>query len=160
MNLSRVAALALLSMAAPAWAGPSIYLTAPADPRAVTVKAAGDGRTDDSAAIQAAIDKAAATPRRRHRVRALRPLPADAHASIVWRGVRLIGYGATRPVFVLGRQHARLPEGHRADGDVHRRASLSGPPPPASTGAVSAARQRAADATTSPTPDRARSIRR
>ena len=31
----------------------------------------------------------------------------------VWRGVRVIGYGATRPVFVLARRHARLPEGHR-----------------------------------------------
>ena len=43
-------------MAVPAWAGPSVYRTAPDDPKAVTVKATGDGVADDTAAIQQALD--------------------------------------------------------------------------------------------------------
>ena len=39
----------------------------------------------------------------------------------VLAGVRIFGFGATRPVFVLARQHARLPEGRRSHGDVHHR---------------------------------------
>ena len=40
----------------------------------------------------------------------------------VWPGVRIFGYGATRPVFRPGRQHAGLSERRGRDGDVHRRA--------------------------------------
>ena len=60
----------------------------------------GDGTTDDSAAIQAAIDKATATP-----TGGIVFVPAGRYrltrTIYVWRGVRVIGYGATRPVFVL-----------------------------------------------------------
>ncbi|MFI5078481.1 MAG: glycosyl hydrolase family 28-related protein, partial [Vicinamibacteria bacterium] len=56
MNLRRAALLAWLTMTVPAWAGPSVYLTAPDDPKAVTVRATGDGVADDSAAIQQALD--------------------------------------------------------------------------------------------------------
>ncbi len=72
------------------------FLTArPDDPKAVDV-----GAAHDSDAIQAAIDKAEANaregivfvpPGRYHLTRTV----------YVWPGVRLFGYGATRPVFVL-----------------------------------------------------------
>ena len=61
----------------------------------------GDGAGDDTAAVQAAIDKVQETtgegivfvPSGRYRV---------TNTVYVWGGIRLIGYGATRPVFVLG----------------------------------------------------------
>jgi pectin methylesterase-like acyl-CoA thioesterase len=57
MTTFRLAALlACLAVTAPAWAGPSVYRTAPDDPKAVTVRATGDGVADDSAAIQQALD--------------------------------------------------------------------------------------------------------
>ena len=66
------------------------------------MRTCGDGTSDDSGAIQAALDKAAATtsgngglvfvPSGRYRL---------TRTLYVWRGVRVIGCGATRPVFVL-----------------------------------------------------------
>ena len=71
----------------------AIYLTPDAFPLH------GDGVTDDSAAIQAAIDRAAGhgegivfVPSGRYRV---------TRTIYVWPAVRMIGYGKTRPVFVL-----------------------------------------------------------
>jgi DNA-binding beta-propeller fold protein YncE len=79
----------------------SVYLSAPDDPRVVTVKGVGDGRADDSAAIQAAIDAAA----------------MGGHGGVVFlhsgryrisktiflrSAVRVFGVGATRPIIVLG----------------------------------------------------------
>ena len=143
----------------------SVFTTRPDDPAAVTVTAQdfgvrGDGTSDDTGGIQAAIDKATTTPNGgivfvpsgRYRV---------TRTIYVWRGVRVIGYGATRPVFVLADNTPGLPERHRADGDVHAagrpgRRSAAGQHPRA----VSSARQRAAARRPSPTPDRARSIRR
>jgi hypothetical protein len=62
--------------------------------------ARGDGVADDSLAIQAAIDKAAATP---NGVVFIPPGRYRLTRTIyVWRAVRVFGYGATRPVFVLG----------------------------------------------------------
>ena len=76
------------------------------DPAAVYLTAEefhvhGDGEVDDSAAIQAAIDKLQATkgegivfiPQGRYRI---------TRTIYLWPGVRVIGYGAERPVFVLG----------------------------------------------------------
>ncbi|MEJ2244889.1 MAG: glycosyl hydrolase family 28-related protein, partial [Acidobacteriota bacterium] len=76
------------------------------DPRAVYLEPPafdvhGDGVADDSAAIQAAIDQAASSlwegivfvPSGRYRL---------THTLYVWAGVRIYGYGPTRPVFVLG----------------------------------------------------------
>ncbi|MBW8840718.1 MAG: gluconolaconase, partial [Sphingomonadales bacterium] len=88
-------------MAAPAAASDSVFATRPDDPAAITVDAKGDGRTDDTAAIQAAIDAAASRsgdgivflPSGRYRL---------TRTLFVWPGVRLFGVGATRPVFVLG----------------------------------------------------------
>ena len=79
----------------------SVFLSAPDDRAAVTVKAVGDGRADDTAAIQAAIDTAAKSgaggivwlPAGRYRI---------SHSVLIPAGVRLYGTGATRPVLVLG----------------------------------------------------------
>lgn len=76
------------------------------DPRAVYLNAQEfgahrDGRADDSGAIQAAIDKAESPSREgivfipSGRYRLTRTI-------YVWPGVRVFGYGQTRPVFVLG----------------------------------------------------------
>jgi sugar lactone lactonase YvrE len=72
----------------------------PDDPRAVTVKAVGDGRVDDTAAIQAALDQGRGSgeggvvflPSGRYRI---------TRTLFLWPGVRLFGVGATRPVLVL-----------------------------------------------------------
>jgi hypothetical protein len=93
-------ALALVA-SAPAYASTSVFAAAPDDPAAVTVKAKGDGRTDDTAAIQAAIDAAAAKPGG-----GLVFLPSGQYriskTLFLWPGVRLFGVGATRPLIVLG----------------------------------------------------------
>ncbi len=88
-------------VALPAAASPSVYLTAPNDPLAVTVKAVGDGKADDTAPIQAAIDQAANKgaggivflPSGRYRITG---------SLLVRLAVRIYGVGATRPVLVLG----------------------------------------------------------
>ena len=84
----------------------SIYTTRLDDPAAVYMTseefhAHGDGVGDDSSAIQAAIDKVQAgkgegilfVPQGRYRI---------SRTIYLWPGVRIIGYGAQRPVFVLG----------------------------------------------------------
>ena len=93
-------AFAAAPVAATAGQG-SVFLTAPHDPLAVTVKGVGDGKADDTAAIQAAIDTAAKSgaggivwlPAGRYRISRSLLIPA---------AVRLFGVGATRPVLVLG----------------------------------------------------------
>jgi hypothetical protein len=102
MNLKLVAAALLLSTSSAALAAsPSVFAVAPAEPGAVTVQGAGDGKADDSAAIQKAIDTAANKgaggivflPSGRYRItRSLLVPPA----------VRIFGVGATRPVILLG----------------------------------------------------------
>jgi sugar lactone lactonase YvrE len=96
-------ALLLCSVGLPLWAASyypmrledakAVYLT----PENFPVRA--DGAADDSAAIQAAIDRAdehgegiVFVPAGRYRV---------TRTIYVWPSVRVIGYGATRPVFVL-----------------------------------------------------------
>lgn len=81
----------------------SIFPTAPDEPRAVTVtvKARGDGKADDTAALQKALDDARDATRHgivflpsgRYRISRTLVVPA---------GVRLYGVGATRPVILLG----------------------------------------------------------
>jgi hypothetical protein len=59
-----------------------------------------DGRTDDTEAIQSAINRVQETtgegilfvPEGRYRV---------THTAYVWQGIRVIGYGRTRPVMML-----------------------------------------------------------
>src|SRR6185312_1413534 len=79
----------------------SVFLTAPADPAAITVKAVADGKADDTAAIQSAIDAAAKSgaggivwlPAGRYRI---------SRSLLIPPAVRVFGVGATRPVLVLG----------------------------------------------------------
>ena len=93
----------------------SFYPVRPDDPRAVdfTKPAFGahaDGVGDDSDALQRAIDQVQETtgagvlliPEGRYR------LGKTVH---VWQGIRLLGYGATRPVFVLGPNTPGFQEG-------------------------------------------------
>ncbi len=97
-----------LLIAAPALAKPaaptksiSVYLTQPDDPSAITVKGVGDGRADDSVALQQAIDAAAAgghggvvfLPSGRYRI---------TRTIFVRSAVRIFGVGPTRPEIVLG----------------------------------------------------------
>ncbi|MBY8828049.1 glycosyl hydrolase family 28-related protein [Hephaestia mangrovi] len=90
----------LLSTTALAAPSHSVFATAPQDARAITVRAAGDGITDDTAALQAAIDSAYGQggggivflPAGRYRL---------THTLYMRPGVRLFGIGKTRPVFVL-----------------------------------------------------------
>src|SRR6185312_11627378 len=101
-----VASTVLISIAAPLWAS-SYYTQRPDDPKAIYLTrgdqgARGDGVSDDSDAIQQAIDKVQETttqgivfiPEGRYRI---------SKTVFVWPGIRLIGYGAKRPVFVLGK---------------------------------------------------------
>ena len=94
-------------MATPAWAG-SYYTTRLEDAKAVYLTAEsfgvrGDGAADDTAAIQKAIDKTMESgsygivfvPEGRYRL---------TKAVTVWASVRLVGYGAKRPVFLLAAQ--------------------------------------------------------
>jgi hypothetical protein len=92
-------ALALVSFPA---AAASVFTARPDDPAAVYVDPPGprDAGADKSGLLQAALDRAGAGPNggivfvpsgRYHLTRTL----------FVWRGIRVIGYGAMRPVFVL-----------------------------------------------------------
>lgn len=95
---------AALSIGSAAGAQPgasaSVYSVAPVDSRAVTVKARGDGLADDSVAIQAAIDAAAAKPGG-----GILFLPSGRYrltrTLYIWPGVRVFGVGRTRPVLLL-----------------------------------------------------------
>jgi len=94
----------------------SIYPVRPDDPHAVYIErgafgAVADGQADDTAAIQAAIDHVSETTGQgivfvaegRYRI---------SHTVHLWSGIRLIGYGAHRPAFVLGPNTPGYQEGH------------------------------------------------
>jgi len=103
MKKTALLGFVLLWLALPLW-GASYYPARLDDAKAVYLTrdhfpVVGDGVTDDSAAIQSAIDKAAEhgegilfVPAGRYRL---------TRTIYVWPAVRVIGYGATRPVFVL-----------------------------------------------------------
>lgn len=83
-----------------AFAATSAFESLPNDPRAVTVKGKGDGRADDTEAIQHALDQAGEhgggvvfLPSGRYRI---------SRTILVWPAVRVFGIGPTRPVLVLG----------------------------------------------------------
>jgi hypothetical protein len=105
------AAAAALPMAAQ-----SVFPLRPDDPHAVYLErgsfgASGDGEGDDTAAIQAAIDRVQETTgagvvfvaEGRYRI---------SRTIYLWTGIRLIGYGAHRPVFLLGKNTPGFQEGH------------------------------------------------
>ena len=92
----------LLLFAAPSWAD-SYYTVRLDDPRAVYLDAfgaRGDGHADDTDAIQRAIDRVQETvrqgivfvPEGRYRL---------TKTIYIWPSIRVVGYGARRPVFVL-----------------------------------------------------------
>lgn len=99
LNVFAAAALAVPLFAQAA--SVSAYQTMPDDPRAVKVKAVADGRADDTAAIQEALNAAANKgeggvvflPSGRYRI---------TRSLLVPLAVRLYGVGPTRPVLVLG----------------------------------------------------------
>jgi sugar lactone lactonase YvrE len=83
----------------PAAFAASVITARPDDPKAIYLDAPA-ANADSSARLQAAIDKAAGAVRE-----GIIFVPAGRYTLTrtiyVWPGVRLIGYGATRPVFVL-----------------------------------------------------------
>ncbi|MGA8043742.1 MAG: glycosyl hydrolase family 28-related protein [Terracidiphilus sp.] len=96
--------LLLLFVAVPLFSQ-SVFTTRLEDPKAIYLSheefgAKGDGVADDTAAIQASINKAGSNvregivfvPSGRYRL---------THTLYVWPGVRVIGYGKARPVFLL-----------------------------------------------------------
>ncbi|MFZ2996153.1 glycosyl hydrolase family 28-related protein [Sphingobium sp.] len=103
LSAACVPVLLCLTVTQPAFASPSVYTSAPDEPRAVTVSGVGDGRADDSGAIQQAIDKAAEKggggivflPTGTYRI---------SHTLFLWPGVRIFGIGEQRPVILLGRK--------------------------------------------------------
>jgi sugar lactone lactonase YvrE len=82
----------------------SVITTRPDDSKAVYVEAPAAGQSgagaDSSVALQAAIDKAA-SPFRGGIVFVREGRYTITRTIYLWPGVRVIGYGATRPVFVL-----------------------------------------------------------
>jgi sugar lactone lactonase YvrE len=80
--------------------GVSVYPRRLEDPRAVYVKAAADGMADDTVAIQQAVDKVQEAqgsgivflPSGRYRI---------SDTIRVWPGIRVIGFGPTRPTLFL-----------------------------------------------------------
>jgi hypothetical protein len=95
-----VAAMPIAGVASAQQPAVSAFSVAPNDPAAVTVKARGDGVADDTAAIQAAIDAAAARPGG-----GIVFLPSGRHrltrTLYMWPGVRLFGVGKSRPILLL-----------------------------------------------------------
>jgi hypothetical protein len=128
-----VAATVLTPAAADA--STSVYLSAPRDPRAVTVRGVGDGRADDTAAIQSAIDEATKAqkggvvflPSGRYRI---------SRTVFIRSGVRVFGVGRTRPLIVLGDATPGFASGVAAmlsfTGEDQYRSGKPAEPPPTS----------------------------
>jgi len=106
--------LAVLTYAVPLVAN-SYYPLRPEDPRAVYLAKGmfgvhADGIGDDADALQQAVDRIQETTRigvvfihgGRYRL---------GKTVFVWQGIRLIGYGSSRPVFVLGKDTPGFQEG-------------------------------------------------
>ena len=106
------AALAVLAVSLPLRAQ-SIYPQKPDDPRAIEFTAAAgakaDGIADDADALQQAINRIQGAgvvliPEGRYRL---------SKTVYVSQGIRLIGYGKSRPVFVLGANTPGYQEGEK-----------------------------------------------
>lgn len=94
-----VCAAAFLALSGLASASTSVFTSAPAESSAITVAGRGDGKADDTKAIQDAIDKASKPgggivflPTGRYRI---------TRTILVWPGVRIYGTGTERPVLLL-----------------------------------------------------------
>src|SRR5271157_3028115 len=136
MRKSIVLGIILLGIVLPS-RGASFYPARLDDPSAVYLtpdrfSVRGDGMADDSAAIQAAIDRVQETtgegilfiPEGRYRV---------TRTIYVWPGVRLIGYGEKRPAFVLADNTPGFQQGigymfFFAGGRPNQRAAGAAPP--------------------------------
>ena len=127
---------AMVLAAAPAQAAStSVYATAPAEPGAVTVRGVGDGKADDSAAIQQAIDAAAAgghggivfLPSGRYRI---------SRTIFIRTAVRVFGVGKTRPEIILADNSQGFGSGVAAmlsfTGEDQYRSGKPAVPPPTS----------------------------
>jgi hypothetical protein len=136
MKLNAWLCTAMMAMPVPALAATtSVYLRAPGDPRAITVRGVGDGRADDGAAIQRAIDAAAAggqggvvyLPSGRYRI---------SRTIFVRSAVRIFGIGPTRPEIVLADGSAGFGSGVAAmvsfTGEDQYRVGKAPVPPPTS----------------------------
>ena len=128
-------AILLLFAAAPTLFAQSVFTQRPADPYAAYLErgaygAAADGVADDTPAIQAAIDRAAGATsggvvfvaEGRYRI---------THTVHLWSGTRLIGYGAHRPIFVLGANTPGYQEGHEFLGTGRYMLQFASRPPAA-----------------------------
>jgi len=102
LNATRPAILLLTSLLTASALAQSVYVSRLDDPNAVYLTSAhGDGIADAADALQQAIDRVQETthygvvfiPQGRYRL---------GHTVHVWSGIRLIGYGPARPVFILG----------------------------------------------------------
>jgi hypothetical protein len=144
--VAAAAALAFLSAggaakpAAPA-ASASYYTARPDDPKAVDptgepFSARGDGIADDTRAVQEAIDAVqeatgegiVLVPAGRYRL---------SRTLYVWPGIRLVGFGVRRPVFVLGARTPGYQDPEKPGYMVFfagRRPKNGGPPPDANPG--------------------------
>jgi hypothetical protein len=104
LSIGMLASIGVALVAMPVFAS-SYYTSRPEDARAVYLTSAyfpvkGDGIADDSAALQQAIDRVQEKtnhgllfiPSGRYRI---------SRTIYIWPGIRLIGFGPTRPVFVL-----------------------------------------------------------
>src|SRR3569833_3108439 len=98
MKFELICITALTLLASTAYASTSAMQSAPSDSRAVTVKGKADGKTDDTDAIQSALDAASEhggvvfLPSGRYKI---------SRSILIWPAVRLYGTGRTRPVLFL-----------------------------------------------------------
>src|ERR1700726_3907338 len=110
-----ITALALLAGTTASAAGPSYYPSRLQDSKAVYLDSGefsvhGDGQADDTDALQSAINKV-----QHDRNQGIVFIPAGRYrlsrTIYVWPGIRLIGFGATRPTFVLARNTPDFQQG-------------------------------------------------
>jgi sugar lactone lactonase YvrE len=114
MLVGTVLCTGFVALAGPVY-GDSFYPLRPEDPRAVYLtkdqfEVHADGVGDDANSLQQAINRVQETtrvgvvfiPEGRYRL---------GRTIYVWQGIRLIGYGATRPVLVLGKDTPGFQEG-------------------------------------------------
>ena len=133
MNIKRICPFALVILAvisAVPLHATSYYPVRPEDSRAVYLTkdqfgVHADGAGDDADALQLAIDRVQETtrsgvvfiPEGRYRL---------GKTIFVWQGIRLIGYGPKRPVFVLGKNTPGFQEGSKLHGPFCGLSSAAG----------------------------------